>query len=76
MTRLVRIVIQCVLVLLLVSTAVGIGASETGAAEKIVLVVIAGLLIYAATWVRRLGIRPQPRSRPPRQRRRIQAGPG
>ena len=46
MTRLVRIAIQCVLVLLLVSIAVAIGASETGAAEKIVLVAIAGTLVW------------------------------
>ena len=49
------------LVLLLVSIAVAIGASETGAAEKVALAVLAGLLIYASAWVRRLGIRPQPR---------------
>ena len=60
MTRLIRIAIQCVLVLLLVSVAIGIGASETGTAEKIVLGAIAALLIYLATWVRRLGVRPQP----------------
>lgn len=61
MTRLVRIAIQCVLVLLLMSIVVAIAASETGIAEKIVLVAIAGLLVYAATWVRRLGVSPQPR---------------
>ena len=61
MIRLLRIAIQCVLVLLLVSIAVAIGASETGAAEKIVLVAIAGTLVYVATWVRRLGVSPQPR---------------
>jgi hypothetical protein len=60
MIRLLRIAIQCLLVLLLVSVAVAIGASETGAAEKIVLVAIAGALVYVATWVRRLGVRPQP----------------
>ena len=61
MIRLLRIAIQCLLVLLLVSVAVAIGATETGVAEKVVLGVIAGLLIYVATWVRRLGITPQPR---------------
>jgi hypothetical protein len=59
--RLLRIAIQCLLVLLLVSTAVAIGASETGAAEKIVLAAIAGVLVCAAFWVRRLGVSPQPR---------------
>ena len=60
MIRLLRIGIQCVLVLLLLSLAVAIGASETGAAEKVVLGVVAGLLVYVAMWVRRLGVRPQP----------------
>ena len=55
MIRLLRIVIQCLLVLLLVSVAVAIGATETGAAEKVVLGVVAGLLAYVAVWVRRLG---------------------
>ena len=61
MIRLLRMVLQCVLVLLLVSVAVAIGASETGAAEKVVLGVVAGLLAYVAVWVRRLGVRPHPR---------------
>lgn len=56
MIRLLRIGIQCVLVLLLVSVAVAIGASETGAAEKVALGVVAGLLVYVAVWVRRLGV--------------------
>jgi hypothetical protein len=61
MIRLLRIAIRCLLVLLLVSIAVAIGASETGAAEKVVLGAVAGLLVYVAVWVRRLGVRPQPR---------------
>jgi hypothetical protein len=61
MIRLLRIAIQCLLVLLLVSVAVAIGATETGAAEKVVLGVLAGLLVYVAVLVRRLGVRPQPR---------------
>ncbi len=61
MMRLLRIAIQCLLVLLLVGIAVGIGASETGTAEKIVLGAIAGLLVCTAFWVRRLGVSPQPR---------------
>ena len=56
MIRLLRIGIQCVLVLLLVSLAVAIGASETGAAEKVLLGVAAGLLVYVAVWVRRPGV--------------------
>jgi hypothetical protein len=60
MIRLLRIVIQCLLVLLLVGIAIAIGASETGAAEKVALLALAGLLVYAAFWVRRLGGRPQP----------------
>ena len=59
MIRLLRIAIQCLLVLLLVSIAVAIGASETGTAEKIVLGAIAGMLVFAASWVRRLGASPQ-----------------
>ncbi len=61
MIRLVRIAIQCVLVLLLVSIAVAVGANETGTAETIVLGAIAGLLVGAAFWVRRLGVSPQAR---------------
>jgi hypoxanthine-guanine phosphoribosyltransferase len=61
MIRLLRIAIQCLLVLLLVSIAVAIGATETGAAEKVVLGVLAGLLVFVAVLVRRLGVRPQPR---------------
>jgi hypothetical protein len=61
MIRLLRIAIQCLLVLLLVTTVIAIGASETGAAEKIVLLATAGLLVYAATRVRRLGVSPHPR---------------
>ena len=61
MIRLLRIAIQCLLVLLLLSVAVAIGAAETGAAEKLVLGVVAGLLVYVAVLVRRLGVRPQPR---------------
>lgn len=60
MIRLLRMAIQCLLVLLLVSIAVAICASETGAAEKIVLAAIAGGLVCAAFWVRRLGVKPQP----------------
>ena len=52
---------QCLLVLLLVSVVVAIGATETGAAEKVVLGMLAGLLVYVAVLVRRLGVRPQPR---------------
>lgn len=54
MIRLIRIAIQCLLVLLLVGIVIAIGASETGTAEKIALVAIGGLLIYAASRVRRL----------------------
>jgi hypothetical protein len=61
MIRLLRIAIQVLLVLLLVSIAVAIGASETGVAEKIVLVGLAGVLVYVALRVRGLGVRPQPR---------------
>ena len=61
MIRLLRIAMQCLLVLLLVSVVVAIGATETGAAEKVVLGMLAGLLVYVAVLVRRLGVRPQPR---------------
>jgi hypothetical protein len=61
MIRLLRIAIQCVLVLLLVSVAVAIGATETGAAEKVGLGAVAGLLVYVAVCVRRLGVTPHPR---------------
>ena len=63
MVRLVRIAFQCLIVMLLLGVAIGIGTSETGAAEKITLLAIAGLLIYAAFAVRRMGVSPQPHSR-------------
>ncbi len=59
MLRLVRIALQVVLFLLLLSVVIGIGSTETGVVEKVVLVALGALLIWAASFVRRLG---RPRS--------------
>ena len=55
MLRLIRIALQCLLFLLLVSVAIAIGAAETGVAEKIALLALAAALVFAAIHVRRIG---------------------
>jgi hypothetical protein len=61
MVNLLRFALLCVITLLLIGVAIGLGTSDTGAAEKFALVPIAGLLVYAAALVRRIGAGPQPR---------------
>lgn len=58
MLNVLRFVLQCLIVLFLMITVVGVFAAETGAAEKVVLVALGALLIYAATFVRQLGVSP------------------
>jgi acyl-coenzyme A synthetase/AMP-(fatty) acid ligase len=53
-----RFILQCVLVVLLVTAVIAIFTSGTGGAEKIVLVAFIAVLVYAATQVRRLGATP------------------
>ena len=55
MLRLVRIALQLVLFFLLLSTVVGVASGSTGAVEKIVLAAIAGVLVWLAPLVRRIG---------------------
>ena len=55
MLRFFRIALQCVLVLLLVSVAIAIGATETGVVEKIALLALAAALVLVASRVRRIG---------------------
>jgi hypothetical protein len=57
MSRLVRIALQIVLVFLLLGVVVGVADASTGVAEKVVLVGIGALLVWAAVLVRRLGHR-------------------
>jgi hypothetical protein len=60
--RLIRLALQAVLFFLLLGTVVGIGSAETGAVEKVVLAAVAGLLVWAAALVRRLGAPRLPRA--------------
>ncbi|HEY7197526.1 MAG TPA: hypothetical protein VH306_10080 [Gaiellaceae bacterium] len=53
MRRIVRLLLLALIALLLVGAIVGVGARETGAAEKAVLVVLAFALVWAAAQVRR-----------------------
>ena len=55
MLRLVRIGLQLVLFFLLLSTVVGVASGATGAVEKIALAAIAGVLVWLAPLVRRIG---------------------
>jgi hypothetical protein len=60
--RLLRLALQAVLFFLLLPAVIGIGASETGTLEKLVLAAFAALLIWLATLVRRIGEPSPPRS--------------
>jgi hypothetical protein len=60
--RLLRLALQAVLFFLLLGAVIGIGASETGTLEKLVLAAFAALLIWLATLVRRIGEPSPPRS--------------
>jgi predicted Kef-type K+ transport protein len=56
--RVIRFAALCLIALLLLSAMIGIGAAETGLAEKLVLAGLAVALVLGAARVRRLG-RPQ-----------------
>ncbi len=56
----IRIALQVVLFFVLLSVLVGVVSAQTGAAEKAVLVGLAGALVWLASVVRRMGRRPQP----------------
>ena len=58
MVNVLRFALQCLIVLLLVISVVGVFASETGAPEKVALAAFMAALIYAASFVRRLGASP------------------
>jgi hypothetical protein len=58
MLRYVRIALQIVLFFLLIGVVIGIGSGDTGAAEKVVLVMIGLGLIWLARPVRRIGAGP------------------
>ncbi|HKH18826.1 MAG TPA: hypothetical protein VKA57_14960 [Solirubrobacteraceae bacterium] len=60
--RLLRLALQAVLFFLLLGAVIGIGSGETGAVEKLVVAVVAGLLICVAARLRRIGAPPAPRS--------------
>ena len=53
--RLVRIALQVVIVVLLLSIVTGVASGFTGPAEKVVLLGMGALLVWAAGFVRRLG---------------------
>ena len=56
--RLVRLALQVVLFLLLLSVVVGLASADTGLLEKGMLAVLAGVIIWLASLVRRLAARP------------------
>jgi len=60
--RLLRLALQAVLFFLLLGAVIGIGSGETGAVEKLVVAVVAGVLIWIAARLRRVGAPPAPRS--------------
>ena len=55
MARLLRLALQVVLFFLLCSLAVAIGSAETGVVEKVALSAVAGVLVWLASRVRRIG---------------------
>ena len=55
MARLLRTALQVVLFFLLLSLAVAIGSGETGVVEKVALGAVAGVLLWLASCVRRIG---------------------
>ena len=57
MLRLARLILQVVLFFLLVSVVIGVASGDTGTAEKAVLAAIGIALVWAASFVRRLGRR-------------------
>ena len=55
MLTIVRLALQVVLFFLLLGIVIGVGSGDTGAAEKVVMALLGGLLIWFAPKVRRIG---------------------
>jgi hypothetical protein len=55
MIRLLRLVLQVVLFLLLLSLVIAVASAQTGAVEKLALVAAGAVLVWLAPRVRRLG---------------------
>ncbi len=55
MIRLLRVALQVVLFLLLLSLVVAIAAAQTGTVEKVALIAAGALLVWLASLVRRIG---------------------
>jgi len=55
MIRLIRLALQAVLFLLLLSLVIALFGAYTGVIEKVVLVVMGAVLVWLASRVRRLG---------------------
>jgi hypothetical protein len=53
-----RFALLCLIALLLVSVVVGVFTPRTGAVEKVLLAVLGIALVYASSFVRRLGATP------------------
>jgi hypothetical protein len=58
MSRILKLALQALLALMLVVLVVALFSPETGAAEKAVLALLAGGLLWAAGRVRRIAARP------------------
>jgi hypothetical protein len=55
MIRLLRLVLQAVLFLVLLSLVVAIASAETGMVEKVALIAAGAVLVWLASRVRRIG---------------------
>ena len=58
MSRILRLALQALLALMLLVLVVALFSPETGGAEKAVLALLAGGLVWAAARVQRIGARP------------------
>jgi len=58
MVNVLRFVLLCLIAMLLLGAVIAVFAQETGTWEKIALAPIAVALVYAASFVRRLGASP------------------
>ena len=55
MIRLVRLVLQVVLFFLLLSLVVAVASVQTGIVEKVALIAVGAVLVWLASYVRRIG---------------------
>ena len=55
MLRLLRMALQSILFFLLLGAVIGIAATDTGALEKLSLALLAGVIVWLAKHVRRIG---------------------